>query len=132
MIIAFLCFDNGSLSLIAEAVARDLDPDAEVYSFGLHPAHFRRPARAALEEVGLNTRGLRAKSMMEIPIEDVSTIVSLVSRSQRPPLPSHIEVVDWPLPDPITAGEGEEVEVCRAALDELRRRIPRLMNAPRG
>lgn len=131
MILAFLCFDNAALSLIAEAITRDLAPEMEVYSFGRRPGHLRRPARAALEEAGYNTRGLRAKSMMEIPIEDVTVVVSLLSRDQRPPLPSHVEVIDWPLPDPIAAPEGEEVEACRAALDELRRRIPRLL-AERG
>ena len=132
MILAFLCFDNASLSPIAEVITRDLDETVEVYSFGIRPAHVSRAARRVLTAQGLNTRGLRAKSVLEIPMEDVEVVVSLVSRRERPPLPSHVRVIDWPLPDPIAAPAGEEVEACRAAYDELMRRIPRLLAELRG
>ena len=132
MMLAFMCFDNAALSLIAEAIVHDLDPDAEVYSFGRHPAHLRPAVRAVLTEAGLDTRGLRSKSIMEVPIEDIEVVVSLVSRSSRQPLPSHVRVIDWPLPDPIAAPDGEQREACRAALDELRRRIPALLDELRG
>lgn len=127
MVVAFLCFDNSTLSIIAEAIMRDLSEDGEVYSFGVHPSHIRQHTRRVLQEVDLDTRGLRAKSMMEIPIEDVEVVISLVARNQRPPLPSHVEVIDWPLPDPIAAPDGEEREACRAARDELQRRISKLL-----
>ena len=48
MILAFLCFDNASLSPIAEVITRDLDETVEVYSFGIRPAHVSRAARRVL------------------------------------------------------------------------------------
>ena len=130
MVVAFLCFDNSTLSPIAESIMRELHVDGDVYSFGRQPAHINRHALQVLQEEDLDTRGLRAKSMLEIPIEDVNVVISLLPRDQRPPLPSHVQVIDWPLPDPIAAPDGEEREACRAARDELRRRISRLLTEP--
>jgi protein-tyrosine-phosphatase len=132
MILAFLCFDNASLSPIAEVITRDLDTTVEVYSFGIRPAHVSRAARRILMERGHNTRGLRAKSMLEVPMDEVEVVISLVSRRERPLLPSHVRVIDWPLPDPIAAPDGEEGEACRAAYEELQRRISRLLSERRG
>ncbi|MEL6349786.1 MAG: arsenate reductase ArsC [Myxococcota bacterium] len=118
---------NASRSPLAEAIARHHAPEVEVYSAGSQPAHVRGVVFTVLDEVGIDGRGLRSKSLFEVPLEDVVTAVILCAPRDTPILPKRIEQVRWPLPDPDAAPRSEALEAYRATRDELMRRIPRLL-----
>jgi len=85
-----------------------------------------------LAEVEIDTYGLRSKGMMEVPLEDVDTVVTLCMEEQCPVLPSGVTHVSWPLPDPASAPQEEAQEAFRATRDELLRRLPLLLKERLG
>ena len=129
MSVLFLCVANSARSQLAEAIARHLAPEREFWSAGSEPSHVRPQVRIVLDEVGIDARGLRAKSTFELPLEDITLAITLCLE-ECPYLPPHIEVVGWPLPDPASAPAGELLEAFRATRDELLRRIPSLWSSP--
>ena len=126
--ILFLCVANSARSQLAEAIARDLAPDLDVWSAGSEPTHVRPQVRRVLEEKGFDDKGLRSKSMFEVEMDEVDVIVTLCREEQCPSLPSKKRHIHWPLPDPASAPAGEIDEAFRATRDELIRRLPPLLN----
>jgi len=126
--ILFLCVANSARSQLAEAIARDLAPDLDVWSAGSEPTHVRPQVRRVLEEKGFDDKGLRSKSMFEVEMDEVDVIVTLCRQEQCPALPGKKRHVHWPLPDPASAPDEEMDEAYRATRDELIRRLPPLLS----
>jgi protein-tyrosine-phosphatase len=112
---------------MAEAVARHVRPDLEVWAAGAHPSHVRPEVRRVLDEVGIPAGGLRARGMLEVDMEDVVLVVSLCLEHRRPRLPRRYEVVSQPIADPSCAPAHERDEAYRACRDALMDRLPRLL-----
>ncbi|MFT5686594.1 MAG: arsenate reductase [Myxococcota bacterium] len=125
--VAFLCVANSAQSQIAEAIARHLDPDLEVYSAGSHPSHVRPQVYTILNFNGMDSRGLRSKGLLEIPLGDVDVAVVLCAEEECPLLPAHVKRLSWPLPDPTFYPDDELKDAFQATFDELMRRIPPLL-----
>ena len=125
--ILFLCVANSARSQLAEAIVRHLAPELEVWSAGSEPTHVRPQVRTVLDEVGIDPRGLRSKSMLEVPMEDISVVVTLCREERCPFMPGEYTKVSWPLPDPAAAPDDELDEAFRATRDELLRRLPTLL-----
>ena len=112
---------------VAEAITRHLAPELEVWSAGSEPTHVRPQVRTVLDEVGIDPRGLRSKSMLEVPMEDIGVVVSLCREERCPFMPGEYTKLSWPLPDPAAAPDDELDEAFRATRDELLRRLPILL-----
>ena len=125
--VAFLCVANSARSQVAEAIARHLDPDLEVYSAGSRPSHVRPQVYTILNRNGLDTRGLRSKGLLEIPLGDIGVAVVLCAEEECPLLPSHVKKLSWPLPDPTFYPDDEILDAFQATYEELMRRIPKLL-----
>jgi protein-tyrosine-phosphatase len=125
--VAFLCVANSARSQLAEAIARDLFPELEVYSAGSQPSHVRPQVYTILSFNGVDTRGLRSKGLLEIPLSDIDVAVVLCEEEECPLLPPHIKRIAWPLPDPTSYPDDELMEAFQATFDELKRRIPPLI-----
>lgn len=125
--VAFLCVANSARSQLAEAIARHLEPDLEVYSAGSRPSHVRPQVYTILNRNGLDTRGLRGKGLMEIPLGDIELAVVLCAEEECPLLPPHIKKLAWPLPDPAFYPDDEILDAFQATYEELMRRIPKLL-----
>jgi len=125
--VLFICVANSARSQLAEAIARHLSPGVDVWSAGSEPTHVRPQVRRVLEEIDIDPRGLRSKSMLEIPMDEVSTVVTLCRNEQCPLVPGEQRLVRWPLPDPSAAPAEELDEAFRACRDELLRRLPTLL-----
>jgi len=125
--ILFLCVENSARSQLAEAIARHLAPEIEVWSAGSEPTHVRPQVRTVLDEVDIDPRGLRSKSILEVPMEDIDVVVSLCREEHCPFVPGEYTKLSWPLPDPAAAPDEELVEAFRATRDELLRRLPTLL-----
>jgi len=125
--ILFLCVANSARSQLAEAIARDLAPELDVWSAGSEPTHVRPQVRRVLAEGGFDDKGLRSKSMFEVEMDEIDVIVTLCRQEQCPVLPGKKRHIHWPLPDPASAPEEEKDEAFRATRDELIRRLPPLL-----
>ncbi len=119
MTVLFIGYSNASRSPLAEALARHAGHDA--YSAGARPSNVRPEVRAALEEIGVDANGLRAKSVSEVPTEEITLVVALDREAPR--VPGGARRIEWLIPDPSSAPVSERVEAFRAARDELQRRI---------
>jgi len=130
--ILFLCVANSARSQLAEAIARDLAPELDVWSAGTEPTHVRPQVRRVLAEKGFDDKGLRSKSLFEVEMDEIDVIVTLCREEQCPVLPGRKAHIHWPLPDPASAPEEEMDESFRATRDELIRRLPPLLDALQG
>ena len=126
--VLFVCVANSARSQLAEAIARHLRPDLDVVSAGSAPTRVRPQVPEVLREVGIDAYGLRAKSLFEIPFDEITVAVTLCSEAQCPVLPRAVRHISWPLPDPASAPDHEALEAFRATRDELMRRIPPLLD----
>jgi len=125
----FVCDANSARSPLAEAIARELawvhHLDIEIWSAGARPSHVDPEVRSVLGEVRVSAEGLRSKSLLEVPFDEISEVICLCVPSQCPPLPDRLEPRSWPLPDPSSAPSSERVDAFRATRDELMRRLER-------
>ena len=117
---------NSARSQLAEAIARQTAPTLDIWSAGSEPTHVRPQVRRVLDESDIDPRGLRSKSIIEIPMDEIDVVVTLCREEQCPLLPEGKRHVAWPLPDPSAAPDEELLEAFRACRDELMRRMPKL------
>lgn len=125
----FLCVRNSSRSQIAEGLARYLAPvGVKVSSAGTLPAHVRLPAIQTMAEIGIDIRRHRSKSIREIDIESVDTVISLCDGSVCPTLPRDVRRIHWPMPDPSQIEPSRPA--FRALRNDLRRRLAAIWAHP--
>lgn len=126
----FLCVGNGARSHMAEAFARFIGPaDIQYYSAGstaeaaLHPLAIK-----AMREVGVDISQHRPRTLEQIPLDHVATIVSLCEQDECPPLPDSVHHLSWPLPDPMAdaADDDELLQAFRRVRDQIRELVSRL------
>ena len=106
--ILFLCVANSARSQLAEAIARDLEPELDIWSAGSEPTHVRPQVRRVLEEKGFDDKGLRSKSLFEVEMDEIDVIVTLCREEKCPVLPSQKQHLHWHQTYPATAPEDEK------------------------
>jgi protein-tyrosine-phosphatase len=115
--ILFLDEDNGCLSQMAEAVAKELNPPkVHIYSAGNKPGKMPLAVQDAMRELGIKVEDRPAKSIDQIPLQDIDLVVSFSDADKRcPRLPKRAKIERWatPLVDQSPAGD--------APLSDLRR-----------
>ena len=124
--ILFLCVANSARSQMAEGIARSLAPQAvRISSAGSKPSKVNPFAIRALEEIGIDIRTHRSKSVDEIDPADVDAVITLCAEEVCPVFLGKARRVHWGLPDPAGAGstEEEQLQAFRDVRDELRRRL---------
>jgi phosphate transport system protein len=128
--VLFLCVRNSARSQIAEAWAEKLFPvGVRIWSAGSDPGDEVDPhAVRAMQEAGIDISRARPKSIADIPMGDVDTVITLCSEESCPVLPGDLFRESWPMPDPAEAGgtEDEILDAFRLTRDKLRRRIEAL------
>jgi arsenate reductase len=134
--VLFLCVNNAGRSQLAEALLRSIGgDDFAVFSAGTEPTTIHPAALAQLEEDGLPTQGLRAKSVHDFAGQTFDVVISICDPEAEtvPTLPGHAERIVWTFPDP--AREGTTAAEWRISfgrtLIELKRRMPLFMEAQR-
>ncbi|UCC72365.1 MAG: hypothetical protein JSV86_18665 [Gemmatimonadota bacterium] len=132
----FLCVANSARSQMAEGIARSLAPEGvRVSSAGSAPSRVTRFAARALEEIGIDPSGQRAKGIDEIREADgpeVDAVVTLCAEEVCPAWLGKAYRAHWPLPDPAAAAGSDEaiMDSFRRVRDELRRRLGPLLDRP--
>jgi len=124
--ILFLCVRNSGRSQMAEGLARALAPTSYRFlSAGSDPGEINPLAIQALAEQQVDISNHRAKGLVDIPIAQVDTIVTLCAEEVCPVVPGQVQRLHWPLPDP------KDIASFRAVREELRKRLPALWNQPK-
>ena len=130
--VLFLCVANAARSQMAEGLARSFRPRSlRAFSAGSQPGAAVHPlAIRVMDEIGIDLRQHRPKSIADIPMGEVDTVVTLCAEEQCPKLPSSIaNRHSWELPDPATATGTEEEKLARfrTTRDELAKRLRQLI-----
>jgi arsenate reductase (thioredoxin) len=128
--VLFLCVANSARSQMAEGIARSLAPaGVKISSAGSAPSRLNPLATRVLAEIGIDTRGQHAKSVDDIPPEDVEAVVTLCAEEECPAFLGKARRFHWGLPDPAGAGGTLEQRLLafRAVRDELVLRLSRAL-----
>ncbi|MEJ5347774.1 MAG: arsenate reductase ArsC [Desulfosoma sp.] len=136
--ILFLCTGNSCRSQMAEAWTRVLKGDLfEPFSAGLNPQRLDPRAVKAMEEVGIDIRGQKPKSLDELPVQNYDYVVTLCSHAQEacPFFPASVRRMHVPFDDPplLAAGAATEEEAMvpyRRVRDEIRAFVESLNPEP--
>jgi arsenate reductase len=122
----FLCVANSARSQMAEGIARSLaPPGVTVSSAGSRPSRVNPLAIRALDEIGIDIRGQRSRSVDGVSPEGIEAVITLCAEEVCPVFLGKARRVHWGLPDPAGAGatEDEQLQAFRSVRDELRRRL---------
>lgn len=121
-----MCVANAARSQLAEGLARSLAPaDVAIYSAGSHPASLSSRAVQVMREIGIDIRDQYAKSVAEIPLEEIDTIITLCAEEVCPTLAIEVRRLHWPFPDPVLAAApgADPLEGFRRLRDGIRERL---------
>lgn len=124
--VLFLCVANSARSQMAEGIARSLaPPGVKISSAGSQPSKVNPLAIRALEEVGIDIRSHRSKSVDTIPPAGVDAVVTLCAEEVCPVFLGKAHRVHWGLPDPAACpgDDAQRLQAFRDVRDELRRRL---------
>jgi arsenate reductase len=126
-LVLVLCTGNSCRSHMGEAILRNMfEGRVRVASAGSNPARFVHPlAIQVLNEIGLDIRAHRSKSMTEFLGESVETVITVCHDAERacPHFPGQVHRHHWPFDDPAraTGTEQEILTAFRRVRDEMRR-----------
>jgi arsenate reductase len=121
MRILILCTGNSARSQMAEAILREIDPAAEVFSAGTEPAARVNPlAVEAMREVGLDISGARPKSVEGFLTQSFDTVITVCDHAHEtcPVFAGRVgRRLHMGFRDPVTAEDFREVR------DQIRERF---------
>jgi ArsR family transcriptional regulator, arsenate/arsenite/antimonite-responsive transcriptional repressor / arsenate reductase (thioredoxin) len=111
--VLFVCTGNSTRSQMAEAFARRLGAGrVRPSSAGVRPRPVHPLALRALEELGLDTRGLRSKPLGAVADGRFDCLVTLCDRAREAcpdDLVDAAEAVHWSIPDPAEVEGPDDV-----------------------
>lgn len=116
MNILFMCVANSARSQLAEGLARNIFPKANIMSAGSQPSKVNPLAVRTMSEIGIDISHQYSKSVDDLPrdfIESLDYIITLCAEEVCPILLTKAKKLHWPYPDPATKENLEEVESLR-------------------
>lgn len=126
----FLCTGNSARSQMAEGLLRYLAGDLfEVYSAGLDPKGVNPFAVKAMDEIGVDIRGQRSKSMLEYlgkaHFDWVITVCANAEEHCPAPLWSGGTKDHWPFDDPaaVEGSDTDKLAAFRDIRDQIKARL---------
>ena len=124
--VVFVCVANSCRSQMAEAIAKSLGTEWEVWSAGSTPSGAVHPLAVALmREQGLELSGHYSKGVEALPDRRWDCVVTMGCGDRCPTLPA-ARRLDWDIPDPT----GRSLEEARRIRDDLAARVRALLTAP--
>lgn len=124
--ILFLDDDNGCLSLMAEAAAKELNPPkVRVYSATNKPSTIPPAVSKAMQELGIKTEAQQPKSIDQVPLQDIDLVVSFTDADKRcPQLPKRVRVERWAMSLATQAqNKGAPLADLRENREEIDKRV---------
>ena len=125
--ILFLCEDNASLSQMAEAVAKHLDPPkVRIFSAGIKPTTIPSQVYKVMEELGVSLKGQSSKKMNEIPLNEIDLVISFEGADKKGSvLAKKTKVENWSLSaaDSMAGNSPASLTKYRNQRDEINKRV---------
>lgn len=121
--VLFMCVANAARSQMAEALLRHMAPqNFRVFSAGTLPTEIDPRTLDVLQDKGISTDGLYAKSVDAFKGEHFDFIIMLCDKSalECHALPNAGEVIAWNFPDP---AESASAQAFKSTLQEISERI---------
>ncbi len=123
-----LCVANSARSQMAEGLARLLFGDrADIQSAGSEPSRVNPYAIEVMQEVGVDLRTQRSKSVQTIDPATVDTVITLCAEEVCPVFLGGVKRLHWPIPDPAspdpTLSRDQLLHRFRAARDLIRAKL---------
>lgn len=103
MNILFMCVANSARSQLAEGLARQIFPSAQIQSAGSHPGKLNPFAVQAMNELEIDISKHFSKSVDELPpkfLAELDYVITLCAEEVCPVLISKAKKMHWPQPDP--------------------------------
>ena len=126
--ILFVCIENSSRSIMAEAFAKSMGLSAS--SAGTFPATQVNPLVVeAMKEVGIDVSGSKPEDLSEKTI-DAADVVVLTDVTLANSIPGNLrkrmrkKMVEWSIPDP----QGKDLIEIRFVRDQIRKMVNALAN----
>lgn len=130
MKILFMCLANSARSQMAEGLAREIFPDAEIQSAGSHPGRLNPYAVEVMREIGLDISRQYSKSCDDLApkfIVEIDYIITLCAEEVCPITTAPIaRKLHWPFQDPVSKEPLPDSEMrkrFRETRDAIRARL---------
>lgn len=129
MNILFMCVANSARSQLAEGLARQMFPNAEVHSAGSHPGKLNPFAVKVMNEIGIDISKHYSKSYDDLPpkfIVSLDYLITLCAEEVCPTMVSKAKKIHWPFTDPATKEsipEAESFKRFREARDAIQKQL---------
>lgn len=125
--ILFVCVENRARSQIAEGLARHfVGHQYDFFSAGSRPADRVHPmATAVMAEIGIDISKQKPKSIQDIDLTKIDTVITLCAEEECPVLPPHVKRLNWAMKDPAQADEQTESQMrrFRKIRDQIREKV---------
>jgi arsenate reductase len=126
--VLILCTGNSARSQIAEGLLRHLAGDRyQVVSAGANPSGVRPEAIAVMDELGIDLRGHRSKSVDEFVGQAFDYVITVCDSATEscPVFPARAQRIHWNLADPAAVEGPEQVRLAafRKTRDEIAVRL---------
>ncbi len=124
-----MCVANSARSQLAEGLARQLFPHAEIRSAGSHPGKLNSFAVIVMNEIGIDISKQYSKSYDDLSpkfIVGLDYIVTLCAEEICPTMVSRAKKFHWPFPDPAIKEpipDAESLRRFREARDGIHARL---------
>lgn len=117
MKILFMCVANSARSQLAEGLARDMFPDAEIRSAGSHPGKLNPFAVTVMKEIDLDISQQYSKSVDDLSpkfIVGIDYVITLCAEEVCPVMTApKAKKLHWPFPDPASKEPLPDQELLR-------------------
>ena len=135
--VLFVCTHNSARSQIAEALLRrDGGDDFEAHSAGTEVTRVNPYAIRVLDEIGIDWRGGRSKSVSEFLGQPFDYVVTVCDRARAvcPVFPGASTRVHWDLDDPseVEGTDDERLAAFRRTRSEVSARLQPFIEAARS
>lgn len=124
-----MCVANSARSQLAEGLARQVFPEAEVESAGSHPGKLNPYAVAVMKEIGLDISRHYSKSIDDLSpkfIVGLDYVITLCAEEVCPTMVSKAKKFHWPHPDPAMKEplpDAEMLQRFRQARDAIHAKL---------
>jgi len=124
-----MCVANSARSQLAEGLARNLFPNAEIESAGSRPSNLNPYAITVMKEIGTDISKQYSKSLDALTPEFIiglDYVITLCAEEVCPMLISKAKKLHWPLPDPASKEPLPEAEMLhrfRQSRDAIQSRL---------
>ncbi len=129
MKILFMCVANSARSQLAEGLACQIFPDADIQSAGSHPTKLNSYAVQVMKEIGIDISTHYSKSVEDLSsnfLADLDYVITLCAEEICPVLISKAKKLHWPFPDPASKqilSEEISLKRFREARGSIKKRI---------